>query len=87
MIYEHEFLQSFLIEFDQLPEDLKDRFIKKIKRLKEEKARRHLKFGLPYFVENVTSSARIVYRIEGNKLIFYRCFKNHKEYEKWFNSI
>lgn len=49
--------------------------------------RRHLKFGLPFWVENVTQQARCVYAIEGNIVHIARCFATHKEYENWYKSF
>ena len=49
--------------------------------------RRHLRFGLPFNVEEVTKQARFVYQTEGGLLIVLRCFATHKEYERWFKSF
>ncbi len=48
--------------------------------------RRHLKFGVPYPVEEVTRQARLVYRFENDACQILHCFKTHKEYERWYNS-
>jgi len=48
--------------------------------------RRHLRFGLPFNVEDVTKQARLVYEIEEDNFYVLHCFATHKEYEKWFNS-
>jgi hypothetical protein len=54
---------------------LKKRFIKKIEKVKQEDiSRKHLKYGLPYFVEKVTNSSRMIYKIEEDNLIFIICF-------------
>ncbi|VVB99261.1 Uncharacterised protein [uncultured archaeon] len=45
-----------------------------------------MKCGLPYLVEEVTKQARIIYQAESDKLFIFRCFANHKEYEKWYKS-
>lgn len=50
-------------------------------------ARKHLRFGLPFFCEKVTAQARLVFRMEGENLRAVRCFATHKEYEKWFRGI
>jgi mRNA-degrading endonuclease RelE of RelBE toxin-antitoxin system len=44
---------------------------------------RHLKHGLPYFVEEV-GQGRIVYRFVNDTVIVLRCFASHKDYEKWY---
>ena len=49
--------------------------------------RRHLKFGVPWSVEDVTRQARLVYDEEDNTLRVVRCFATHKEYERWYNSF
>jgi len=73
---------------DRLPKDLRKRFYKKIKRIiKSNKQRRHLKHNVPYFSDKVTSSARLIYELIGNKIIFYKCFKDHKVYEKWLKTF
>lgn len=46
--------------------------------------RRHMRLGLPFFVEDVTKKARFVYDFEGEMMIILRCFATHKEYEKWY---
>ncbi|MCX6768141.1 MAG: hypothetical protein NTY90_05465 [Candidatus Micrarchaeota archaeon] len=49
--------------------------------------RRHLRFGLPYNVEEVTEQARFVYEREAGRITVVRCFATHKEYEKWYKSF
>jgi len=53
----------------------------------EDISRKHLKYGLPYFVEKVTDSSRVIYKIEKDHLIFVICFQNHKDYEKWYRNL
>jgi mRNA-degrading endonuclease RelE of RelBE toxin-antitoxin system len=78
----------FFKTLDALPLTLRKRFIKKIEKIKKENiSRKHLKYGLPYFVEKVTKSSRIIYKIEDEHLIFIICFKNHKNYKKWYSNI
>ena len=49
--------------------------------------RRHLRHGIPFFVENVTGQARFAYRFEPDHLLIVRCFATHKEYEAWLKSF
>jgi len=49
--------------------------------------RRHLRFGIPYHVEDVTKQARLVYDIRKDTLYVVHCFATHKEYEKWYKSF
>jgi mRNA-degrading endonuclease RelE of RelBE toxin-antitoxin system len=71
----------------KLESHIKTRIIKKLKLLKEEREFRHLRFGLPYFVLEI-GQYRICFTEDDEKktrtLIFVG---NHKEYEKWYNSI
>ncbi len=42
---------------------------------------------MPFNVEKVTKQSRIIYEIEGDVLYILHCFKNYKEYEKWYKSF
>jgi len=59
-------------------------FLQHAEKLLQMPPRRHLKFGLPNYVEKVTKQARMVYDVEGQALLVLRCFSTHKEYEKWY---
>jgi len=45
---------------------------------------KHLCYGIPYFIEKVTDSARFAFEVENNTIKVVRCFKDHKEYQKWY---
>ncbi|MFH1443153.1 MAG: hypothetical protein ABIG96_03915 [Candidatus Micrarchaeota archaeon] len=62
-------------------------FVKHMVKISLMPPRRHMKFGLPFNVENVTKQARLIYQMEDNTLYILRCFATHKEYEKWYNSF
>jgi hypothetical protein len=47
---------------------------------------RHLKFGMPFNVEEL-GQGRIVYNIKNETLYIIRCFRTHKDYEKWYKSF
>ncbi|MCD6227230.1 hypothetical protein J7J90_01930 [Candidatus Micrarchaeota archaeon] len=70
-----------------LDKRLQKYFIKHIDKLPEFQKRKHMKFGMPYFVKQVTRQARLVYNVRKDKIYVLRCFKTHKEYEKWYQSF
>ena len=61
-------------------------FIKHIEKIMEMPLQRHMRFGMPFYVEEVTRQARLVYNFENENLFIVRCFATHKEYEKWYKS-
>ncbi len=65
---------------------LKQRFQAHFLKLTRMPPRRHLRFGLPFNVEEV-GPARFVYDIQGEDLTVARCFATHKEYERWYKSF
>ncbi|MBU0591194.1 hypothetical protein KKF81_01940 [Candidatus Micrarchaeota archaeon] len=74
-------------ELDDMDEQLRQMFIKHIEKLMIVPPRRHMRFGMPFNVESVTKQARMIYQIEEDTFYILRCFKNHKEYEKWYKSF
>jgi hypothetical protein len=54
-----------------------------IKISQEELSRKHLHYGLPYFVEKIGYFGRIVYDIQENRIIVVRIFNDHKNYDRW----
>jgi mRNA-degrading endonuclease RelE of RelBE toxin-antitoxin system len=74
-------------ELDDAEESLRKLFFEHAKRVASMPPRRHLRFGLPFNVEEVTKQARIVYSIENGACYILHCFKNHKEYERWYKSF
>ena len=73
-------------ELDKMDEILRKLFISHIEKLQVTPPRKHLRFGIPFNVEKVTKSARLVYYIRDNQFIILHCFTTHKEYEKWYKS-
>jgi hypothetical protein len=61
-------------------------FLAHLDKLSKMPPRRHLRHGLPFFVENVTSQARLAYLEDGNTIRIVRCFAAHKEYQRWYQS-
>lgn len=74
-------------ELEKIASPLNKRFGKHIEKIASKEANRHLKRGLPYFTENVTKQARIIYYIEGETIYILHCFATHKEYERWYKSF
>ena len=74
-------------EFLGLASQLQEFFKNHLEKLVQMPPRRHLRFGIPFHVENVTKQARLVYEIEGGDLVVLHCFATHKDYEKWFKSF
>jgi mRNA-degrading endonuclease RelE of RelBE toxin-antitoxin system len=74
-------------ELEKIANPLNKRFGKHIEKIALKETSRHLKHGLPYLIENVTKQARIVYYFEEEIIYVMHCFKNHKEYERWYKSF
>jgi len=74
-------------DFGALDNSVRVKFIKHFEKLPAMPPRRHLKGGNPYFCENVTEQARIVFQKVGEDLRIVHCFATHKEYEKWYRGI
>lgn len=45
-----------------------------------------MRYSLPYYAEEVTKQARMIFDIEGQSIKIYHCFSDHKEYERWYKS-
>ena len=60
-------------------------FGKHIDKMADNPPGRHMKHGLPYFVDEV-GQGRIVYRTVNDTIFVLRCFNSHKDYEKWYKS-
>lgn len=61
-------------------------FRKHAEKIMQNPAKRHLRFGLPFWTEEVTHQARLVYKLDSNACYILRCFATHKEYERWYKS-
>jgi mRNA-degrading endonuclease RelE of RelBE toxin-antitoxin system len=75
--------ENDLDEMDDATYDLFDKHMDKIARMPP---RRHLRFGIPMHVEEV-GQGRILYQVKNDTIYILRCFKTHKEYEKWYKSL
>ena len=74
-------------ELEKIENPLNKQFGKHIEKIASKETSRHLKHGLPYFTENVTKQARIVYYFEEETIYVMHCFKTHKEYERWYKAF
>lgn len=81
------FLEKGLRDFDALDNSVRSMFKKHLQKLMAMPPRRHLGHGNPFFCENVTDQARLVYQTEGGDLLVMHCFSTHKEYERWYRGI
>lgn len=73
-------------QLDRMDNDLRRFFLKHAEKISAMPPKRHLRFGLPFNVEEVTHQARLVYRFKDDACQIIRCFSTHKEYERWYNS-
>ncbi|HNV01476.1 MAG TPA: hypothetical protein PKK60_03550 [archaeon] len=80
------FLEQSEKELDQMNKQQNEMFSKHFKKIIQIPPRRHLRFGLPFNVEEVTKQARIIYKIEKETIYILHCFTTHKDYEKWYKS-
>jgi len=81
------FHDDALRDLQSFDKTLKGHFVRHIEKLSKMPPRRHMKFGLPYHVENITKQARLIYNERGEDLYIIRCFGTHKDYEKWYRSF
>ncbi len=82
-----EFSEKAEEELDAIDKSLRKLFINHAEKIAAMPPRRHMRFGLPFNVEEVTRQARITYKIEKETCYILHCFKNHKEYERWYKSF
>ncbi|MFH1056345.1 MAG: hypothetical protein V1717_00925 [Candidatus Micrarchaeota archaeon] len=83
--YSLEFEPGWDEFFKKLDSAVKQRIWKKILQLKNPLKHRHLKYGLPFFVEEA-GGYRIVFKVvEGVKVKKVFFAGDHKQYEKWFS--
>ena len=83
--YQIIFDESVNKQLNKVDKSTKMKIFKKINKLEKEILSRHLKQGLPFFVEEV-GQYRICFEIdekERTKKIFF--IGNHKQYEKWYS--
>jgi len=74
-------------DLKELETSLRKYFLKHVEKISLQLPRRHMRFGVPFFVEEVTRQSRLVYEVKEDTLYIIRCFATHKEYEKWYASF
>ena len=74
-------------DLERMDASLQKFFISHAEKISQMPPRRHMKHGVPHYIENVTRQARLVYTIENETLWVIRCFATHEEYERWFKSF
>ena len=73
--------------FKKFDASVQQQIMNKINQLRQPMKHRHMKQGLPYFVEEV-GGYRITFEVdEQTKMKIIRFVGNHKQYEKWHSSI
>ena len=80
------FSDSAKKELEDLPQDLKNLFLKHLEKMLLKPPQKHMKHGIPCHIEKVTKQVRIVYHIKGNTIYILHCFEGHKEYERYYRS-
>jgi mRNA-degrading endonuclease RelE of RelBE toxin-antitoxin system len=79
--------ELFIKQLDGLDRGVKEQIKKKLDKIKTDKKRRHLKLGLPYFVEEI-GQYRIIYSANEEKQELLLMFVGrHKDYEKYYASL
>ncbi|MBM3308960.1 MAG: hypothetical protein FJY77_01780 [Candidatus Altiarchaeales archaeon] len=73
-------------QLDDMPADLRTMFMKHLRKINSLPPRKHMKHGIPCYVEKVTKQARLVYYTENEDIYVTHCFKEHKEYERWYKT-
>ncbi len=88
MVHEIYFTPKAEENYDKLDPQLREKFRKHLDKISLNFVPgKHLKHGLPYFVEKVTESTRFSFTVSENIITIIRCFKNHKEYEEWYKNL
>ncbi|MFA4855526.1 MAG: hypothetical protein WC634_02995 [archaeon] len=82
-----EFSEKAETELDKMDKSLQELFIKHAEKISQIPQTRHLRFGLPFNVEEVTMQARMVFQKDEETVYILHCFKSHKEYERWYKSF
>jgi len=75
-----------LSDLEKMDNSTRKQFINHVEKILESLHQRHMRFGMPFHVEEVTRQARLVYNFDAEALFILRCFATHKEYERWYKS-
>ena len=82
-----KFSEKAEAELDKMDKSLQKFFLKHTAKIAQIPQRRHMRFGLPFNVEDITKQARMIFQTEEKIFYVLHCFKNHKEYERWYKSF
>lgn len=74
-------------KLDKMDKSLQKLFVKHAEKIAENPSKKHMRFSIPFNVEDVTKQARMAFQMEKETLYIIHCFKNHKEYERWYKSF
>ena len=74
-------------DLDSMTQDMRVIFVKHAEKLENMPPRRHMRHGLPCYVEEVTKQARMIYGIKCDEIEILHCFTDHKEYERWYKGF
>jgi mRNA-degrading endonuclease RelE of RelBE toxin-antitoxin system len=83
-----EFSETAVKDLEDVDKATYTAFRKHLQKIAMMPPTRHMRHGLPFNIEEV-GQGRIAYQVddENETLYIIRCFSDHKEYEKWYNSI
>lgn len=82
---EVELLDQAKNDLQLMDNSVYQKFIQHLRKIIEIPFHRHLKHGLPFYVEEV-GQGRIVFTICDDTIFVVRCFIKHKDYENWYKS-
>jgi mRNA-degrading endonuclease RelE of RelBE toxin-antitoxin system len=81
------FHQDWSVYFDKLEDTVKERVVKKIRKIIEYPQKRHLGGRANYFVDEV-GQYRILYMVfDEKKEVRFYFVGNHKDYERWYKQF
>lgn len=80
-----ELLEQAKNDLQAMDSSLYKNFSKHLRKIAETPFQRHLKHGIPFYVEEV-GQGRITYSISDDTIFIERCFTKHKDYENWYRS-
>ena len=74
-------------DFSGMDGQTRKEFWKHVNKFSSITPRKHLRFGIPFFVGKVGKQGRIIFSFDKEELLVVRCFITHKEYEKWYKAF
>ena len=83
-MYTDKYEENWTKYFNNLSNEMKERTVKKIKKILEYPKKRHLGGKAKFFVDEIGQN-RIVYMVfEKEQQVWFYFVGDHKEYEKWY---